>query len=304
MFRSGDLRINLHKTFLFGTHVFDIRLMIVIFLWHKKNNSAKSPPPSGVVGQKDWRKSMPHKGQTFLKTASRHFAAALTAFLCLGFAASASAQDKTASDVESLKQTSVPETSEGLNFNLPGRPDFRSQSGPQLDLPLEAVGSTVFKLDLTTPECASGREGCLRRDDSIKLGLTDTFRRRSEKGLDLSLTPRASMRFDDEISSTAVGAVIEIGEDLREGSEFESNTWYFFAGADAEAVTYSPNSIGRITAGQFHLQDRVIVGDAQAGLGYRIGDADVSLSYMRREASGEAYKFVEDAAALSFTWKR
>jgi hypothetical protein len=112
------------------------------------------------------------------------------------------------------------------------------------------------------------------------------------------------MRFNDEISSTAVGAVIEIGEDLREGSDFENNTWYFFAGADAEALTYSPNSIGRITAGQFHLQDRIIVGDAQAGLGYRIGDADVSLSYMRREASGEEYKFVEDAAALSFTWKR
>ena len=102
----------------------------------------------------------------------------------------------------------------------------------------------------------------------------------------------------------AVGAVIEIGEDLREGSEFESNTWYFFAGADAEALTYSPNSVGRITSGQFHLQDRIIVGDAQAGVGYRIGDADVSVSYTRREASGEAYKFVEDAAALSFTWKR
>ena len=195
-------------------------------------------------------------------------------------------------------------TSEGLSFNLPGTSDFSSQTGPSLDLPLEAVGSTIFKLDLTTPGCASGSESCTRRDDNLRLGLSDTFSRRSEKGLDLSLTPRASMRFDDEISSTAVGAVIEIGEDLREGSEFESNTWYFFAGADAEALTYSPNSIGRITDGQFHLQDRIIVGDAQAGVGYRIGDADVSLSYMRREASGEEYRFTEDAAALSFTWKR
>jgi len=247
---------------------------------------------------------MPHKGQTSLFTMRRHLIAVTTTCLCLAFTASASAQDKSNSEAESLKSANTITPSEGLNFNLPGRPDFSTQMGPQLDLPLDNVGSTVFKLDLSAPDCVSGGEGCVRRDGNMKLGLTDTFRRRSEKGLDMSLTPRASVRFNDEISSTAVGAMIEIGEDLREGSEFKSNTWYFFAGADAEALTYSPNSIGRITAGQFHLQDRIIVGDAQAGLGYRIGDADVSLSYMRREASTEEFKFVEDAAALSFTWKR
>ena len=98
--------------------------------------------------------------------------------------------------------------------------------------------------------------------------------------------------------------MVEIGEDLREGSDFKNNTWYVFAGADAEALTYSPNSMDRLTSGQFHLQDRIIVGDAQAGVGYRIGDADVSLSYMRREATAEDFRFSEDAAALSFTWKR
>jgi len=247
---------------------------------------------------------MPHKGRTSLLTTSRPIAVAMTVALCFGFASSVAAQDKPEAHVDSLGGLVQTQPTEGLNFNLPSRADFNTQAGPQLDLPLEAVGSTAFKLDLTSPGCVSGGEGCTRRDDSLKLGLTDTFRTRSEKGLDLSLTPRASMRFNDELSSTAVGAVIEIGEDLREGSEFENNTWYFFAGADAEALTYSPNSVGRITAGQFHLQDRIIVGDAQAGLGYRIGDADVSLSYMRREASGEEYKFVEDAAALSFTWKR
>jgi hypothetical protein len=247
---------------------------------------------------------MPHTGTTFLLTVARLFAAALTTTLCLSFASSSLAQDKPPADIETLKSSVNLPASEGLNFNLSGQTDFKLEGGPQLELPLETVGSTIFKLDLTSPDCVNGGEACTRRSDNLKLGLTDTFTRRSEKGLDLSLTPRASLRFNDEISSTAVGAVIEIGEDLREGSEFENNTWYFFAGADAEALTYSPNSVGRITTGQFHLQDRIIVGDAQAGLGYRIGDADVSLSYMRREASGEEYKFVEDAAALSFTWKR
>ncbi len=247
---------------------------------------------------------MPQKGRTSRFLMPRHLTVALAACLCLGFSATASAQDKSDSTDEALKTTSSKVPSEGLSFNLPASPDLSAQTGPQLDLAIESVGSTIFKLDLTSPDCTSGGQGCVRRDDSLKLGLTDTFSRHSKKGLDLSLTPRASVRFNDELSSTAVGAVIEIGEDLREGSEFKSNTWYFFAGADAEALTYSPTSVSRITAGQFHLQDRIIVGDAQAGLGYRIGDADVSLSYMRREASGEAYKFTEDAAALSFTWKR
>jgi len=247
---------------------------------------------------------MPHTGRTFLSTVSRPLAAVLTTALCLSFASSSFAQDKQPADIETLKPSQNISTSEGLSFNLTGQQNYSLENGPQLELPLESVGSTIFKLDLTSPDCANGVKPCSRRADNLKMGLTDTFTRRSEKGLDLSLTPRASLRFNDEISSTAVGAVIEIGEDLREGSEFENNTWYFFAGADAEAFTYSPNSVGRITTGQFHLQDRIIVGDAQAGLGYRIGDADVSLSYMRREASGEEYKFVEDAAALSFTWKR
>lgn len=248
---------------------------------------------------------MPHKRHILLLKVKRHVVAGLTAVLCVGFSSSVLAQDKSANGVEMLNASKVVPASEGLNFNLPSRPDFAAQSGPQLDLALDPIGSsTVFKLDLTPRACAGANDTCSRYDENVKVGLTDTFRRRSEKGLDLSLTPRASVSFSNDLSVKAVGAVIEIGEDLREGSEFESNTWYFFAGADAEALTYSPNSVGRITSGQFHLQDRIIVGDAQAGLGYRIGDADVSLSYMRREASGEAYKFVEDAAALSFTWKR
>jgi len=135
--------------------------------------------------------------------------------------------------------------------------------------------------------------------------------RRHSSGLDLELTPSASVHFDDESQSAVVGAILRIGDDLREGANFDKNTWYFFAGADAEALTYRPNSPTRLTRGNFNLQDRIIVGDAQAGLGYRIGDADLSLAYIRREVSGfnnndvsDDISFTEDAAALSFTWRR
>lgn len=220
---------------------------------------------------------------------------AICSAMALLLSSPATAQDKTT-------------TTDGLNFNIPangvGYEGLSLDIGPQLDLPPESIGSTLFKLDLTNTDCLTGEENCLRREDTLNLGYQKAFTSVSTKGLDLSLIPRAALRFNDESSSAVVGAVVEIGEDLRKGSNLENNTWYFFAGADAEALSYSPNSIGRLTSGQFHLQDRIIVGDAQAGLGYRIGNADLSLSYLRREASAEDYSFNEDAAALSFTWKR
>ncbi len=245
---------------------------------------------------------MTHKGLIHLACFQRGFTVAAMAVVCMSLSSVTFAQSSPA--IDSLESLQTIELSEGLNFNLPSSSSFMSETGPLLELPTDVVGPTLFKLDITAPGCAAGSNSCVHRADRMDMGLTDTFRVRSGKGLDLSLTPRASMRFDDEFTSTAVGAVIEIGEDLRSGAGFENNTWYFFAGADAEALSYSPGAIRQITSGEFHLQDRILVGDAQAGLGYRIGDADVSLSYMRREASTEEFTFKEDAAALSFTWKR
>ena len=242
-----------------------------------------------------------------LKTQNKRFKEAnkrgLTAIfvlpaMCLAFSAPTFAQDKSSFDAAAK----IIAPSDGLALNL--GTDGPSFGTSILDLPAESVGSTLFKLDLADTGCLTGGDGCLSRSETLDLGYAKAFTSRSQKGLDLTLTPRAALRFNDESSSAVVGAVVEIGEDLRKGANFDNNTWYFFAGADAEALTYSPNSVGRLTSGQFHLQDRIIVGDAQAGLGYRIGDADVSLSYLRREATAEDFSFKEDAAALSFTWKR
>lgn len=235
----------------------------------------------------------------------------------LTLATSAYAQDsKEDLDLSAIQlpTSSSSRDSTGLAFNLPSGPsraidDLNSLSAssfdmPTLDLPINAIGSTLFKLDVSDPGCLSGGGRCERRSDRFSLGLSEYITAKKGGGLDLVLRPRASFRFDNDSSSAIVGAVVEIGEDLRRGSDMKTNTWYFFAGADAEALTYSPDGMRQLSSGQFHLQDRIIVGDAQAGLGYRIGDADVSLSYLRREANAEGFSYNEDAAALSFTWKR
>ena len=183
-----------------------------------------------------------------------------------------------------------------------------SSSNFILTLPRQSTVRLLdLNLDLTSVRCLADEHNCLREDSPVDMGFSKSISSNSKKGLDLELVPSASVRFDDDGSSAALGAVVRIGEDLR-ANEVSSNTWYVFAGADAEAFSYSPESA---TRGQFGLSDRVIIGDAQAGIGYRIGSADVSLGYVRREISTlkdslgtEGFSKSEESAALSFTWKR
>ena len=163
--------------------------------------------------------------------------------------------------------------------------------------------SPLFKLDLDRGLCLRTTEECGFNDTQQILGFSKNFAREGESGFGLALTPRANVKFDDESSSALVGALVKVGDNLKNGEGVDSNTWYFFAGADAQAVTFEPGSARRIYSGEFRFQDRIIVGDAQAGLAYRLGEADLSLTYLRRESRAEDYKYKEDAAALSLTWR-
>ena len=199
-------------------------------------------------------------------------------------------------------QSGAVESSEALELNLGTGPE---RNAPIVSLPPEAYGSAVMDLDLSDASSFSAGEA------PIGMDYTRALNAGSALGLDLELEPRAALRFSDEEGSALVGAVVRIGDELREDGKPKKNTWYLFAGADAEAMTYSPNSVRRLTSGEFGWQDRVIVGDAQAGIGYRLGDADVSVGYYRREVSSiedndpnNDFSISEDAAAVSFTWRR
>ncbi len=193
-----------------------------------------------------------------------------------------------------------------LDANSNGIGVTPSMRGALFDLPTyDNTNESVFKLDMGQRLCLGTAEECRTNETRrIDVGYAPTLTRGKMNGFNLQLTPRAGIQFNEESKSALVGAIVRIGDNLREGSEMKSNTWYFFAGADAEAVTYTPNSIRRLTKGAFHLQNRIIVGDAQAGFGYRLGSADLALTYFKRNARAENYSYNEDAAALSITWKR
>jgi len=257
--------------------------------------------------RKIWHKTRPRDGATALSTRVGVMLMALTGFMI----------PPTTAYAQNSDTSSGTTASPGLALNMsPGGSGYvglsPSLSGALIDLPADSVGSALFNLDISDTACVTGETSCLSRNDTtINASYYKPIKSFNVKGLDLQLQSKASMRFNDESSSALVGAVVRLGEDLREGSDLDANTWYVFAGADAEAVTYTPNSVRRMTSGQFYLQDRIIVGDAQAGLGYRIGDADVSIGYFRREVSSfgnndpsDDFSKTEDAAALSFTWRR
>ena len=181
-----------------------------------------------------------------------------------------------------------------------------SLRGALFDMPsTDNMNASVFKLDLGGQPCLGTSEECNVHDiRRIDFGYAKNITKGKKNGFNLQLTPHGGLQVNENEQSALVGALVRIGDNLREGSEMKSNTWYLFAGAEAEAVTYTPNSVRKLTSGDFHLQDRIIIGDAQAGVGYRLGDADLALTYYMRQAKAENYSYDEDAAALSITWKR
>lgn len=217
------------------------------------------------------------------------------------------------SKLDGLKSLGSQDASMPLPALTGGLPTASGPNGSPLTL--NGLGDSIFELsgNSATPmfDFDSGGQLCLRTtedcnvsDERLGLGITRDFAK-DGLGLDLALSPRAGVSFDDQSSSALVGALVKIGDNLQNNPQINPNTWYFFAGADAQAMTYTPGqqNYGIDDGGRFALRDSIIVGDAQAGLAYRLGDADLSLTYLRREARAENYKFEEDAAALSFTWR-
>jgi hypothetical protein len=200
----------------------------------------------------------------------------------------------------------------GESFSAaPSRQDGVMATGPSLqaslfDLPTsDNVNNSVFNLDVAGQICGGTSDECRSNEPQrIDVGFAKNITRGKTNGFNFQLTPRARLRFDENSKSALVGALVRIGDNLREGSTSKSNAWYLFAGADAQTISYSPNSTERLSSSGFHLQDRILVNDAQVGVGYRIGTADFAVTYFKRQASASDFDFDEDAAALSITWKR
>lgn len=128
-------------------------------------------------------------------------------------------------------------------------------------------------------------------------------------GFDLGVVPRLAYREDGELRSRSFGGEVRIGQNFDKRGEGTPASWYIFAGADGEALTFEPGEGGLdFSSESVSLRDQVTVGDMQAGVSVQRGPGQLSLSYIRREVSyrerGMGANENEDFAGVSFTLKR
>ena len=125
-------------------------------------------------------------------------------------------------------------------------------------------------LDLATPMPVRTMRGDLWSAE-VSFGASAE---RTGLGLDLSITPRAQIQRNQAGSNVArTGAEVRVGpnlvdRDLR-GTSIQAPSWYFFVGADNEALVW--NVADRQAMDGLTLHDQATVGDLQAGIAWSTG---------------------------------
>jgi hypothetical protein len=134
-------------------------------------------------------------------------------------------------------------------------------------------------------------------------------------GVDLGLAPRASFSTDTEgrLSSAGAGAEVRIGQGLEnlidrwEPPTWDAPAWYFFAASDGQALAWSPEQAAGVPGARgdgLRWQDRVEVGDFQAGLSVEAGGMQASLAYVQRNISTQHGSSEENFAGVTVTFGR
>ncbi len=197
-------------------------------------------------------------------------------------------------------------------LDVPTQEDFGlplnvgSRFGPtQMSSPLAAARFEA--LDLATPMPVRGLQGDSFGGEIsfVSPGSTSGF------GLDMSFTPRAQIERNRAGSNVArTGAEFRVGmgladRDLR-GSGVQAPSWYFFVGADNEALVWNVAD-GHAMDGA-SLRDQATVGDLQVGIAFSTGEgAQMSFGLVERKlnyndiAGDRDIEMREQFAAFSYT---
>lgn len=165
-------------------------------------------------------------------------------------------------------------------------------------------------LDLSTPQPLRGQRG---ETLSAELAFGATA---AETGLalDFEVAPRAQIETNrGGNNTTRTGGEVRIGQGLTDrdlrGTGAKTPSWYFFVGAENEALVW--NLADEQSVSGVSLHDQVTVGDLQAGVAWSTwAGSQMSLGLVEREmsysdANGDNdIKLREQFAAFSFTLRR
>ena len=109
-------------------------------------------------------------------------------------------------------------------------------------------------------------------------------------GLNASFAQRGGLAFNDDgdIERQTRASEFRLGRGLGSGHNDRPSAeprWYFFAASEDEALTWGPGRRSEFgsSGSSFGLQDRVEIGDMQAGVTYERYGVQASLAYVERE---------------------
>lgn len=197
---------------------------------------------------------------------------------------------------------------------------FTQPTQPETGLPLR-VGNDFSPTNMASPLMAARFEAMdlatpqpVRSMRGSSWGGEVSFGASAEKtglGLDLSFVPRAQIQQDRAGNNvTRAGAEVRFGtnlvdRDLR-GVNAAAPSWYFFVGADNEALVW--NVADKNAMDGASLRDQATVGDLQAGIAWSTGKgAQMSFGLVERKlefndiAGDKDVNLREQFAAFSYT---
>jgi hypothetical protein len=216
--------------------------------------------------------------------------------------------------VDTTQSFSQSETAPDRSINAPTLPTF----GPPL-----RVGSDFSPTNLASPLAAAKFEALdlatpmpVRSMQGDRFGGEISFAAPGEStglGLDMSFTPRAQIQRNRAGNNVArTGAEFRLGtnledRDLRGKSRTaRAPSWYFFVGADSEALVW--NVADQRAMDGASLRDQATVGDLQVGLAWTTGEgAQLSIGLVERElryndiAGNSDVEVREQFGAFSYT---
>jgi hypothetical protein len=178
--------------------------------------------------------------------------------------------------------------------------------------------SDMFSLSISAAE--AGRFSNLSPLDSRRSG--DDARRYelafiasgAAGGFDVAFAQRGGLGFNDQgdIERQSRASELRLGRGLREMPRNEPSgrpVWYIFAASEDEALVWRPGMRTEFggAGSSFALQDRVEIGDIQAGITYEQNGWQASLAYVEREVSvrsgSRTFSQDEDFAGFTLTMR-
>ena len=133
------------------------------------------------------------------------------------------------------------------------------------------------------------------------------------RGFDVAFAQRGGLGFNanGDLERESRSSELRLGRGLRMTRDAPSATpkWYLFAASEDEALIWQPGMRTEFGSsdGGFALQDRVEIGDIQAGVTYESNGWQASLAYVEREVSVQAgnrtYTEDQNFAAVTLTMR-